>query len=341
MQKDIIRGILCYRNIYEVTTRMTMKGEAQAIVLQKANKLKLQSAAYHADQPGDVLVKTIASTITPGFDRLLLTNKPVSNKVFKYPIMPGSEAIGQVIETGPEVTDLQPGDFVYAFRGDQWTVIEPYAGCHAEIIPTSRQNVLALGRPPVHRDLLTGLLAYAVSAIDKVPLEASSKVLVLGLGSVGLMVSEYLHSLGIKQVDAVEIFSIRGQLSHAEHIALDIDDFTGEFNNTYDLVIETTGRILMIEKATRLMKPQAVVLLMGNYEVMAYDYRLIQHKEPVIISSSITSLSHLKEAISLLESDRLETEKFFTGVYPVAQFELAYRRALDGKESIKTVLSWV
>ncbi len=341
MQKDIIRGILCYRNIYEVTTRMTMKGEAQAIVLQKANKLKLQSAAYHADQPGDVLVKTIASTITPGFDRLLLTNKPVSNKVFKYPIMPGSEAIGQVIETGPEVTDLQPGDFVYAFRGDQWTGIEPYAGCHAEIIPTSRQNVLALGRPPVHRDLLTGLLAYAVSAIDKVPLEASSKVLVLGLGSVGLMVSEYLHSLGIKQVDAVEIFSIRGQLSHAEHIALDIDDFTGEFNNTYDLVIETTGRILMIEKATRLMKPQAVVLLMGNYEVMAYDYRLIQHKEPVIISSSITSLSHLKEAISLLESDRLETEKFFTGVYPVAQFELAYRRALDGKESIKTVLSWV
>ncbi|MEI6652924.1 MAG: alcohol dehydrogenase catalytic domain-containing protein, partial [Chlorobiaceae bacterium] len=250
-----------------------MKGEAQAIVLQKANKLKLQSAAYHADQPDDLLVKTIASTITPGFDRFLLTNKPVSSKVFKYPIMPGSEAIGQVIETGPKVTDLQSGDFVYVFRGDRWTDIEPYAGCHAEIIPTSRQNVLALGRPPVHRDLLIGLLAYGVSAIDKVPLEASSKVLVLGLGSVGLMVSEYLHSLGIKHVDAVEIFSIRGQLSHAEHIALDIDDFTEEFNNTYDLVIETTGRILMIEKATRLMKPQAVVLLMGNYEVMAYDYR--------------------------------------------------------------------
>lgn len=97
----------------------------------------------------------------------------------------------------------------------------------------------------------------------------------------------------------------------------------------------------MIEKATRLMKPQAVVLLMGNYEVMAYDYRLIQHKEPVIISSSITTLSHLKEASSLIDGGRLDTEKFFTGVYPVAQFELAYRRALDSKESIKTVLSWV
>ncbi len=320
---------------------MTMKGEAKAIVLQKANKLKLLSAPYHADQPDDVLIKTIASTITPGYDRLLLTNKPVSSRVFHYPIMPGSEAIGQIIKTAPGVTDLQPGDFVFVFMADRWEGIEPYAGCHAEIIPTSRQNVLPLGRLPLHRDLLTGVLAYAVSALDKVPLETSARVLVLGLGSVGLMVAEYLHSLGFRNVDAVETFSIRGQLSHAEHIALDIDDFTPEFNNSYDLIIETTGRILLVEKAVRLMKQHAVVLLMGNYEVMAYDYRLIQDKEPVIISSSMTTISHLKRASSLLEEERVDSEKFFTSVFPVSQFELAWRRALDGKESIKTVLSWV
>ena len=318
-----------------------MKGEAQSIVLQKANKLKLQHTAYHASEPGDVLVKTIASTITPGFDRLLLTNKPVSKRAFKYPIMPGSEAIGQVIETGSGVTDLFPGDFVYAFKGDRWLGIEPYAGCHAEIIPTSRQNLFALGRPPVHRDLLTGLLAYTISAVEKVPLDASSRILLLGLGSVGLMVAEYLSSLGYKHIDAVETFSIRGQLSHAEQIALDIDDFTKEFNNCYDLIVETTGRILMIEKAVRLMKMQAKVLLMGNYEVMAYDYRLIQHKEPVIICSTMTSIAHLDKASAILESGRFDGEKFFTNAFPVSQYEMAYRKALDSKDSIKTVLSWL
>ncbi|ABB23785.1 zinc-dependent alcohol dehydrogenase [Pelodictyon luteolum] len=318
-----------------------MQGTAKALVLQKANKLKLQHTAYDASGPRDVMVKTIASTITPGLDRLLLTNKPVSSRVLNYPLLPGSEAIGQVLSVGAEVSDLHPGDFVYAFKGDRWTGVEPYYGCHAEVIPTARENLLPLGRAPIHRDLLTGLLAYAISGIDKAGVSADSRVLVLGLGSVGLMVVEYLHRLGVTSIDAVETFAVRGQLSHAEHIALDIGDFTGEFNGKYDLVVETTGRILLVEKAARLMQQQAKILLMGSYEVMAYDYRLLQHKEPVIICSSITTLEQMERAVRELEAGTIDSEKFFTNIFPVAEYERAYRTALDSKESIKTVLVWL
>ncbi|AAM72430.1 MAG TPA: alcohol dehydrogenase [Chlorobaculum sp.] len=318
-----------------------MQGEAQALVFLKANKLKLQSVKYVANRPRDILVRTIASTITPGLDRLLLTNKPVSHKVLAYPVMPGSETIGQVMQVGPEVTSVKEGDFVYAFKGDCWVGIDPYYGCHAEVIPTSEENVLALGRKPIHRDLLTGLVGYVLSAMEKVALDPSMRVLLLGLGSVGLMVSEYLHYRGIRHVDALENFPLRGQLSHAENIGIEIVDFTDDFNDRYDLVIETTGRILMVEKVMRLLKPKAKVLLMGSYEVLGYDYRLIQHKEPVIVCSSVTDKQHLIEAKALLETEAFETEKFFTNVFPVSQYELAYRIALDSKEAIKTVISWI
>ena len=89
------------------------------------------------------------------------------------------------------------------------------------------------------------------------------------------------------------------------------------------------------------MKERAKIVLMGNYEIMAYDYRLIQHKEPAIISSGITSNAHIQQAHDVLNDESLDSEKFFTNVFPVSQFELAYRMALDSKESIKTVLSWV
>ncbi|HWQ25291.1 MAG TPA: zinc-binding alcohol dehydrogenase [Chlorobaculum sp.] len=318
-----------------------MQGEAQAIVLLKANKLKLQSVRYLADKPCDILVRTIASTITPGLDRLLLTNKPVSNKVLAYPVMPGSETIGQVLKTGPEVKSLKEGDFVYVFKGDRWVGADPYYGCHGELVPTSQENVLPLGREPIHRDLLTGLVAYVLSAMEKISLDPSMRVLILGLGSVGLMVSEYLFHKGIRHVDALENFPLRGELSHAENIAIEMVDFTPDFNDRYDLVIEATGRILMVEKAIRLLKPQGRVLLMGSYDILGYDYRLIQHKEPVIICSNLTSTRHLQAAVELLDREELDTEKFFTNVYPVSQYELAYRIALDSKEAIKTVISWI
>lgn len=318
-----------------------MQGQAQAIFLPKANKLRLGDISYNADRPEDILVKTIATTITPGLDRLLLTNKPVSHKVLNYPIMLGSEMIGQVLETGPGVTSVKTGDFVYTFKGNRWTGIEPYYGCHSEIVPTSQENVLPLERQPIHRDLLTGLLAYVISAIDKARPDKSSRVLILGLGSVGLMAGEYLRFKGVRSIDALENFGIRGQLSCAKNIAMQINDFTSDFDNTYDLVIEATGRILLIEKAIRLLKPKGAILLMGNYEVLAYDYRLIQHKEPVLICSNITSYEHLLSSRQLLESETIDSEKFFTNVFALNQFELAYRVALDSKEAIKTVISWI
>lgn len=318
-----------------------MQGQAEAIILPKANKLKLNSVLYSADNPNDILVKTIATTITPGVDRLILTNKPVSHRVLNYPIILGSEMIGQVMETGPEVSAVKPGDFVYTFKGDCWAGIETYYGCHAEVVPTSEENVLPLGRKPIHRDLLTGLLGYVIAAIEKAQPDKSSRVLILGLGSVGLMAAEYLRSKGVESIDALENFGIRGQLSCAKNIAMQINDFTSDFNDSYDIVIEATGRILLLEKAIRLLRPEGKIVLMGNYEVLAYDYRLIQHKEPVIICSNITSYEHLLSSQKLLESEGIESEKFFTNVYAVNQFELAYRVALDSKDAIKTVISWI
>jgi len=318
-----------------------MQGQAEAILLPKANRLKIGMASYSADRPEDILVKTIATTITPGLDRLLLTNKPVSHKVLRYPIILGSEMIGQVMETGSGVTHLKAGDFVFTFLGDRWTETTPYYGCHAEVVPTSMHNVLPLERKPIHRDLLTGLLGYVISAIEKVRLDSSSRVLILGLGSVGLMAAEYLRYKGIHSIDALENFGIRGQLSSAKNIGMQLNDFTTDFNDSYDLVIEATGRVLLVEQSIRLLKPRGTVLLMGNYEVLGYDYRLIQHKEPVITCSNITTYEHLLSSRQLLESESIDSEKFFTNVFALNQYELAYRIALDSKEAIKTVISWI
>lgn len=155
------------------------------------------------------------------------------------------------------------------------------------------------------------------------------------------MAAEYLNSIGITNIDALENFGIRAQIGKVHNIGMEMTDFNESFNDCYDLIIETTGRILLIEKAIRMLKHGRQILLMGNYEVLAYDYRLLQHKEPVLICSSITEYHHIQKARELLEHPDIDSEKFFTNVFPVDRFELAYRVALDSKEAIKTVISWV
>ena len=55
----------------------------------------------------------------------------------------------------------------------------------------------------------------------------------------------------------------------------------------------------------------------------------------------MTTAAHLAEARKILDSEVLDSEKFFTNVFPLNQYELAYRVALDSKEAIKTVISWL
>jgi len=313
---------------------------AKAIVYPKANKVALLEIPFQPAQPTDILVKSILTSVTPGLERMQITGKSVTRRVMKFPVVPGSEMVGEVVWVGDFVHGIEPGELVYVHRGDRWAGANSLFGCNANFVLTHFKNVIPLGTAPMQRALLSGLLGYAISAIKKIDISKLERVLVLGLGSVGMMAIEYLRYKGFTNIDAVESFSIRGQMSSANAIGITIDDFTEAFNDQYDVVIEATGRLLLIEQAMRLMKPQGKVLLMGNYEVTKYDYRLIQDKEPMLITSAVVRDEHFIEAKRMLSDDAFPAEKFITNVFPAHEYERGLEVALNASEAIKTVFTW-
>ncbi|NTV47120.1 MAG: zinc-binding alcohol dehydrogenase [Chlorobiales bacterium] len=317
-----------------------MQNKATAIVYPKANKVVMMEVEHQPMGPSDVLVKTIATSVTPGLERMQITGKSVTRKVIKFPALPGSEMIGEVIGVGEFVRGIEIGEFVYVSKGDKWLNVDSLFGCQADRVLTDFHNVLPLGSTPLNHSLLIGLLAYVISGIKKLDLKPEQNILVLGIGSVGMMVIEYLKYKGFLSVDAVETFSIRAKLSSARNIALQIEDFTEEFYDQYDVVIEATGRLLLIEQAVRLLKPQGKILLLGNYEVTKYDYRLIQEKEPVLISSSITKDADLVQAKRILSDESFPADKFITHVFPSHDYNRGLETALNASDAIKTVLTW-
>ena len=313
---------------------------SNAIVYTKSNKLDFLPVVSEPLSDRDIRIRTIATSISAGVERFLLTGKSITRKELKFPVVPGSECIGEVIEVGSGVEGVEVGEYVYAWKSERWQEVQSVFGCQAESVIAREGDFLPLRRAPEERDVLIGLLADALSAVNKLDLATTERILILGLGALGLTIAEVLHSYNFTDVDACDLFIQRGDLATARDIALNIEDFTSDYNHRYDVIIESTGRLLLLEPALRLLKPQGKFLLCGTYEVMKTDYRLLQDKEPQLIFSSITTYEHRERAKTLLETNAIDVARFLTHRFPIAQYEVAYDVALNRPDCIKTSLLW-
>jgi bacteriochlorophyllide a dehydrogenase len=318
-----------------------MLTSSKVILYPKANKIELSALTLLPIGADDVLLRTVATSITPGVERLILTGKSITRRELKFPVVSGSELIGEVIALGNAVHDLQIGEYVFAWRALPFLETQSVFGCQAERVVVNREHLVPLGKLPDEPDTLLGLVGYAISVVKKISLPHTERILILGLGSVGLMIAEYLKHLDFTSVDACETFLIRAKLAAARDIAFDIKDFTPEFSDRYDVIIETTGRLLLLEESLRLLKPQGIFLLAGSYDVMQLDYRLIQDKEPTLMLSSQLTLEDMEEAKRVLASPTFNASKFITHRFSaLTDFERAFDVALSRSEAIKTILTW-
>ena len=86
-----------------------MKGSMKAVVFRSPNNMAVDKVPIPAIGPNEVLVRSMASGICHSdFD--LLSGQYIVP--FSYPVTPGHEWSGQVVEVGSEVRSFSPGDRV-------------------------------------------------------------------------------------------------------------------------------------------------------------------------------------------------------------------------------------
>ncbi|MDX2129107.1 MAG: alcohol dehydrogenase catalytic domain-containing protein [Chloroherpetonaceae bacterium] len=317
----------------------------KAILYPKLSRIILEELELVPLGKNHIRVRTIATSAAPGVERLLLTGKSITRKEFRFPVVTGSELIGEIIECGEDVNEFQNGDYVFlwkteGYKNSKFPVITPIFGCQCAEVIASTQNVVKLLRTPKPEDILIGLLAFAISASEIIPHTAEQEILILGLGSVGLMMTDYLNHLNLKKIDAAEKFINRGSLSKARQIALDLTDFPESYFGKYDLIIEASGRLLLVEESMKYLKTRGKVLLLGNYDIMKLDYRLMQEKEPSLILTHIPSKHHYELASTLIGEGIISVERFMTSVLSAYDPENSLEIALNRHTEIKTLITW-
>ena len=86
-----------------------MAGTMKAVVFRGPNDMVMKTLSIPQIEPNEVLVRSMASGICHSdFD--LLSGKYIVP--FTYPVTPGHEWAGEVVEVGSGVTSFKPGDRV-------------------------------------------------------------------------------------------------------------------------------------------------------------------------------------------------------------------------------------
>jgi len=325
----------------------------KAIIIDKPNKISLVDRNLSTLSEGEILIKVIASGIC-GTDLHILRGTYMA----KYPIIPGHEFSGIIEEVGSKISRFKIGDHV---------AIEPNISCdNCYNCLNNRQNFCqnweAIG---VTRDggmsqyvivpekavFLTEHLPFECSAfmeplscvihgIEKANIQIGDRVLLLGAGPIGLLFLQLTQLKGAVSVSVVEKQNSRAKLAEqygAEYVNKSIGELK---KDEYDIVIEATGEISLMEQTIELVRFGGKVLLFGvppAKETMKLEGIKI-FKKGLTILSSFTSVRNSYQALALLKAKKIDVTGLVSHRLPLSEFERGVKLLEKNKEDVDKVL---
>ena len=94
--------------------------ETIAVVLKQPKQVEINRLALTAPTAEDVVVDVAWSGVSTGTERLLWSGRMPAFPGMGYPLVPGYESVGEVVEAG-SATDLRPGAFRHPDHRFEWT----------------------------------------------------------------------------------------------------------------------------------------------------------------------------------------------------------------------------
>ncbi len=339
----------------------------RAVVCYGKDELKLEEIPKPIIQePDEVLIEVKAVGICGSDFALFSGNGPSWSR---YPVVPGHEISGVVIDKGPEADKFCVGDAVvidnylrcgkcyYCKKGDYFHC-EHYReigftvnGGLAEFCLIPKTNLFLVPEGLDVKDaVLAEPTATAIRACRKADVRSTDTIVVLGCGPLGVLLVAVAKSMGAARV----ILAGRGErLKRAQKIGADIAIDTSEQNwpervleenngAQVDFVLEATGSTEIINPAIEIAKAGGTVVLLGITwgRPVSFSVDKMVMKEVSLISS-VAGVGCFEEALILLKRGKVNPFEIITHTFPLEEFKKALkyeRKRIEGAIKVRIVL---
>ncbi len=246
------------------------------------------------------------------------------------PVWVGKRVVGEINIACGECAMCQSGLPRHCLRR-RTLGIHDWNGVFAEflVLPLANLHIVPEALPD-ELAVFTEQLAAAFEILEQVQFNPENRVLVIGAGRLGQLVSQVLQTTS-SQLEVLARHRKQRQLLSDRGIQVVTDIPTGK---NYDVVIDATGTPEGFLLARQAVRPRGTVVLKSTYKgEVRVNFSSIVVDEVILVGSRC---GPFEPALKLLEEGRVDPMPLIEAMYPLDQGKLAFEHA--GKPGALKVL---
>jgi len=305
-----------------------------AVILEGPRKLTLEPVQLHDPTADDLVVDIKYSGISTGTEKLFWSGDMPPFPGMGYPLVPGYEAAGEVVEARP-TSGFKPGDHVFVPGANCYDGAFGLFGGSASRLVTASDRVARIDAGLGAQSALLALAATARHAMA-----GAGKVvpdLIVGHGVLGRLLARLTMAAGAPAPTVWEIDPTRQSGATGYEVISPEDDPRRDYNCIYDA---SGNGDLLNDLVGRIIKGGEVVLAGFYTQPLQFAFPPAFMKEARFRIAAEWAPDDLTATRQLVESGALSLDGLITHERAAADAPVAYETAFGDPACLKMILDW-
>lgn len=313
--------------------------QTTAVILSGPKNLGLGRLGLVDPAADDLVVDVAYSGISTGTEKLFWSGTMPPFPGMGYPLVPGYEAAGEVVEARPE-TGFKVGDFVFVpgancFADDERGPVRGLFGGASARLVTKAHRAVRIDAGLRAEGALLALAATARHALAG--FNTALPDLIVGHGTLGRLLARLTIAAGAPGPTVWETNPARrsGALGY-QVLAPDADP-----RRDYRAVYDASGATGLLDTLIGRIAKGGEVVLAGFYtEPVAFNFVPAFMREARLRIASEWTPEDMVATRALIEAGALSLAGLITHTQPAAQATHAYEWAFTNPDCLKMILDW-
>jgi 3-hydroxyethyl bacteriochlorophyllide a dehydrogenase len=312
--------------------------KTMAIVLEQPEHIAFSRLELTPPGTEDVVVDIEYSGISTGTEKLLWNGRMPQFPGMGYPLVPGYESVGRVVEAGPD-SKHKVGDRVFVPGARCYGEVRGLFGGAASKVVVAGSRVVPVSEALGRQAVLLALAATAYHAVavggKRAPIVPPD--LIVGHGVLGRLLARMTVVAGFAPPTVWETNPRRATGAQGYRVLSPDEDTRRDYHAIYDV----SGDSQILDRLVQRLAPGGEVVLAGFYtDPLNFAFAPAFMREASFRCAAEWQRPDLMAVCELAETGRLSLDGLITHQGDPMHADSAYRTAFGDSDCLKMVLDW-